>query len=102
MQEYITEDSLKKLGINLEGQDVASLLAHLNETLEERVGAEITDALEDDQLQVLVDLQEKASDEEVGAWLQANVPEFEQIVQDEIDIILGELAENNEGINEAV
>lgn len=100
MQEYITEDSLKKLGIDLEGQDVASLLAHLNETLEERVGAEITDALEDDQLQVLVDLQEKASDEEVGAWLQANVPEFEQIVQDEIDIVLGELAENSDGINQ--
>ena len=102
MQEYITEDSLKKLGINLEGQDVASLLVHLNETLEERVGAEITDALEDDQLQVLVDLQANASDEEVGAWLQTNVPEFEQIVQDEIDIVLGELAENNEGINKAV
>jgi hypothetical protein len=101
MQEYITEDSLKKLGINLEGQDVASLLAHLNETLEERVGAEITEALDDTQLQTLVDLQEKATDEEVGDWLRTNVPEFEQIVQDEIDIALGELAENTDGINEA-
>jgi hypothetical protein len=99
---YVTEDSLKKLGINLETQDITSLLSHLNETLEERVGAEITDALDDNQLQVLVDLQEKATDEEVGTWLQANVPEFEQIVQDEIDIILGELAENNDGINKAV
>lgn len=101
-QNYITEDSLKTLGINLEGKDVASLLSHLNDTLEERVGAEITDALDDDQLKVLLDLQEKASDQEVGAWLQANVPEFEHIVQDEIDIILGELADNNDGINQAV
>lgn len=98
MQNYITEDSLKKLGINLGDQDVTSLLAHLNETLEERVGTEITEALDDDQLQTLLELQEKASDEEVGTWLQANVPEFEQIVQDEIDIILGELAENSDGI----
>ena len=98
MQNYITEDSLKELGINLGDQDVTSLLAHLNETLEERVGTEITEALEDNQLQALLDLQEKASDEEVGTWLQANVPEFEQIVQDEIDIILGELAENSDGI----
>ena len=46
MQEFITKDSLLKLGINLEGQDVDSLLAHLNDTLEERVGSEITDSLD--------------------------------------------------------
>jgi hypothetical protein len=100
--DYITQDSLTKLGINLDGQDVDSLLSHLNETLEERVGAEITESLDDAQLQTLVDLQEKGTDEEVGAWLQTNVPEFGQIVQDEIDIVLGELAENSDGINKAV
>jgi hypothetical protein len=100
MQDYITEDTLKKVGVNLDGQDVASLLAHLNETLEERVGAEITDALDDSKLQVLMDLQDKATDEEVGAWLQENVPEFEQIIQDEIDILLGELVENTDEIND--
>jgi hypothetical protein len=99
MQQFITKESLLALGINLEGKDVDSLLAHLNDTLEERVGAEITEALDDTQLKTLVDLQEKASDEEVGQWMQANVPEFEQIVQDEIDIVLGELAENTDGIN---
>lgn len=102
MQEYITEDTLKKLEINLEGQDVTSLLEHLNETLEERVGAEITDALDDTQLQKLVDMQESASEEEVGEWLRTNVPDFEQIIQDETDILLGELAENSDGINKAV
>jgi len=102
MQEYITEDTLKKLGINLEGQDVASLLTHLNDTLEERVGVEITDSLDDSQLKILLDLQEKASEEQVGQWLQQNVPEFEQIIQDETDILLGELAESSDGINDAV
>lgn len=102
MENYITEDALKQLGISLEGRDINSLLQHLNETLEERVGAEITDALDDTQLKTLLDLQEKATDEEVGQWMQANVPEFEQIVQDEIDIVLGELAENVDGINKAV
>jgi len=101
MQEFITKESLLSLGINLEGQDVDSLLVHLNDTLEERVGSEITDSLDDSQLQILVDMQEKGSDEEIGEWLKQNVPEFEQIVQDEIDIILGELAENADGINKA-
>ena len=101
-QNYITEETLKKLSIDLKGQDVASLLEHLNDTLEERVGAEITDALDDTQLQALLDLQEKATDEVIGEWLRNNVPEFEQIIQDEIDILLGELAENSDGINKAV
>ena len=99
MQEFITKDSLLKLGINLEGQDVDSLLAHLNDTLEERVGSEITDSLDENQLKTLVEMQETAGDQEIGEWLKTNVPEFEQMVQDEIDIILGELAEGAEGIN---
>jgi hypothetical protein len=101
MQEYITEDTLKKLNINLGDQDVASLLAHLNETLEERVGAEITDSLDDTQLQTLIDMQEMTTEEEVGEWLRANVPEFEQIIQDETDILLGELADGSDAINKA-
>ena len=99
MQEFITKESLLSLGINLAGQDVDSLLDHLNDTLQERVGTELTEALNDEQLKTLVDLQDKATDEEVGNWLEANVPEFEQIVKDEIDILLGELAENSDGIN---
>lgn len=99
MQEFITKESLLSLGINLEGQDIDALLDHLNDTLQERVGTELTESLNDEQLKTLVDLQDKATDEEVGNWLEANVPEFEQIVKDEIDILLGELAENTDGIN---
>jgi hypothetical protein len=99
MQEFITKESLLSLGIDLDGQDVDSLLDHLNDTLQERVGTELTESLNDEQLKTLVELQDKATDEEVGNWLEANVPEFEQIVKDEIDILLGELAENSDGIN---
>lgn len=99
MQEFITKESLLALGINLDGQNVDSLLDHLNDTLQERVGTELTESLNDEQLKTLVELQDKATDEEVGNWLEANVPEFEQIVKDEIDILLGELAENSDGIN---
>lgn len=101
MEDYtITEDTLQKVGIDLKDQDTAALLAHLNEMLEERIGAEITDSLDDTKLQELLDLQEKGSDEETGNWLQANVPELKEIIQDETDILLGELAENSDGINQ--
>jgi len=98
-QQFITESTLDALGIDLDGQDKDALLAHLNETLQERVGTEITESLNDDQLKTLLVMQENAPEEELGTWLEQNVPDLKQIVQDEIDILLGELAENSDGIN---
>lgn len=97
----ITKENLEEAGITLEGRDIEALLNHLNDNLEERVGAEITESLSDEKLEELVSLQENASDDEVANWIEANVPELQQIVQDEIDIIIGELAENAEDINTA-
>lgn len=100
-QPLITRELLDQFGISLEGRDEASFIQHLNDTLEERIGAEITESLDDEQLKTLLELQEKGSDEEVGAWIDQNVPELQQITQDEIDILLGEVAENSDEINEA-
>ena len=99
MQPIITQALLEEAGISLDGKDVAALLDHLNTTLEERIGAEITESLDDAQLEALVTVQEKGTDEEVGAWIEQNVPELQEITQDEIDILLGELAENADDIN---
>ena len=101
MNPIITKQLLDEAGIDLTGQDVHALLAHLNQTLEERVGTEITESLDDTQLEALLAVQENGSDEEVGAWLEKNVPELQEITQDEIDILLGELSENADGINQA-
>jgi uncharacterized protein (DUF2236 family) len=101
MNPIITRDLLETAGINLENQDIDALLDHLNQELEERVGAEITASLSDEQLKEMLDIQAHASDEQLAEWLTTNVPELEQITQDEVDIILGELAENAEGINDA-
>ncbi|HTJ73164.1 MAG TPA: DUF5663 domain-containing protein [Verrucomicrobiae bacterium] len=101
MDQYITENNLKAFGINLEGQDKTSLLAHLNETLQERVGTEIAALLDDTKLKELLDMQETATGEEVGNWLVQNVPELQQIVEDEIDILMGELADSTDTINKA-
>ena len=39
---------------------------------------------------------QEASDETIVDWVRANVPDFADIVSDEIDILLGELAEDSE------
>lgn len=99
MQDYITQDLLKTLGITLDDANADSLIAHMNETVEERIGAEITESLDDTQLEELVKLQETASDEEIGKWIATNVSDYQQIVQDNIDIVIGELAEGADHVN---
>lgn len=94
--QYITQSTLTTLGIDLTGEDVDTLLDDLNETLQERVGTEITQSLNEDQLKELVDLQESATETEIGDWLQKNVPDLQQIIQNEIDILIGEIVEDEE------
>ena len=100
MDQYITKETLDSFGISLEGQDEASLLEHLNETLSERIGTEIAALLDDAKLEELLTLQESPeADAKTGDWLTANVPELPQIVQDEIDILMGELADSTDTLN---
>lgn len=101
MQDYITKDSLTALGIKLNDADADSLIAHLNDVVESRIGNEVVEALDEKQLEELVRLQATVSDEEVGAWIVSHVPDYEQIIQDNIDIVIGELVENADGVNQA-
>lgn len=88
-------DLLESLGINLSDEDYALLADHFETTLQERVINEIVMELEPDQAQQLTTMQ-TSSDDELLAWLQANVKDLPEIVSDEVDILLGEIAENSE------
>ena len=100
MQEYITQQMLTDLGIDLSDKDSDSLLTHLNEKVEEMIGSEITEALDDDELEELVKLQDKGTDDEIGEWIATHVPEYQEIVQDNIDIAIGETVDKADSINE--
>lgn len=100
MQDYITKDSLAALGVTLNEHDADSLIAHLNDLVESRIGNEVVESLDEKQLEELVKLQATASDDELGAWITAHVPDYEQVIQDNIDIVIGELAENADGVNQ--
>jgi hypothetical protein len=91
MEPIITAQMLTDRGINLPPAEQEQFLVDLNNTLSERVGTEITESLDDEKLQTLLDLQESSDDETVGAWIKDNVPEMNQIIQDEIDILIDEL-----------
>lgn len=99
MEAIITKELLASVGITIPAQQEQTFIEHLNRTLQERIGTEITDSLEDAQLEELVELQQSNDEVAVQAWLKTNVPELEDIIKDERDILLGEIAENTDGIN---
>lgn len=96
----LTKTLLNDLGIVLSESDYVLLAEHFETTLNERVINEIVLELEPAQAEELSQLQ-NADDAEIMAWLRANVTSIEEIVADEVDILIGELADNTESISVA-
>lgn len=91
----ITKHLLESLDIEINyGDSEEAYICKLNEILQERIGAEITRSLNDKQLKELIDLQSGGDDLALQAWLVNNVPELKDIVDDEVDILLGQISEN--------
>ena len=100
-EQYVTKQMLADFGVTVDEAAVESLLSHINDTIEERIGAEITEALSDEQLKELLALQDKGDDEEIGEWIAQHVPKYAEIVEDNIAITIGELARQTNDINQA-
>lgn len=92
----ITATTLHDLGIHKSKSEEVKLIAHFQETLNERIGASTMEVLTDEQADRLVVLSRLGDAEKITAWLQKNVPEFDQIVQNEYDILMGELADSSD------
>ena len=95
----LNKELLQELGIQLDDGEYGLLSDHFDTTLHQRVIDEVVEQLSPEQAHELAGMQ-SAGDDELLAWLQTSVPEFSDIVSDEVDILLGELAENSEAINE--
>lgn len=92
MEPIITPLLLASTGIDVPDSQVTPLLDYMNEVLEERIGEAVVDSLDDTQLEHLANLQETATDEEVQSWINDTVPNLTDMIQEEVDIILGEAA----------
>lgn len=95
----ITQKLLQDIGISLSEEQAAALDQHFEGELDTRVINEIAEELDDAQLEQLTQLK-NGSDEQLMQWLQVNVPDLNEIIEDETAILLGELAENSEHFSE--
>ena len=93
-EQFITEDMLTDLGIDLAGEDKVAVLAQLNDTLQERIGVEISQLLDETELEELQELQESSSDEIVDEWLEKHIPNLEDIVSNNVVALLDEMTKD--------
>ena len=89
----ITLEDLQSIGINPQTEQVETTLSDLNNTLNERIGVEITESLTDEQLDEMMTVKQSGDKDALASWMSANIPEIKDIVSDERDIFLGELAD---------
>ncbi len=95
----VTKAQLNSIGISLPDDQMQALIQHVEETINERISEEVVESLSDDQLKELVELQTgNASAEEIDAWIRERVPEYDEIIEDNVAIVLGELVENSDAI----
>jgi hypothetical protein len=95
----VTKAQLNSIGINLPEDQMQALIQHAEDTINSQIGEEIVESLDDDQLKELVQMQDNdAPAEEIDAWIRARVPEYDEIIEDNVAIVLGELADNSDAI----
>ncbi len=90
----ISTKILEELGIELPETEQEKLLDHLQTTLDNRVGEEVVSFLSTEQLDEYMQLQETANLASQHAWLLKALPDLDEIVEDEYNILIGELADN--------
>ena len=89
----ITEQFLNDLGLgSVSEEEKARMLAHIQETLEERIGARIEQAVNDDtKMDEFDNLSAGGDKQAVSNWLNQNVPNHHHIVAEELEKIKTEI-----------
>jgi hypothetical protein len=91
----IDNSLLQDIGLGaLPDAEKNSLLKHIYETLEMRVGVRLADQMSNEQLDEFERYFEAKDDEGAFKWLESNFPNYKDIVQEEFDKLKGEVTQS--------
>ncbi len=92
----IDNNLLNELGLaGLPDAEKNSLLKHIYETLEMRVGMRLADQMTNQQLDEFEHYFEAKDDAGAFKWLESNFPNYKDIVQEEFDKLKGEIYQSS-------
>ena len=92
----ITRQLLADIGISLDDAAYVQFTEQYEAELDNRIVNEIVDELDTEQLRELTRFKDSGDDAGLQQWLIDNVPDLDKIVEEEMAILLGEIAENSE------
>jgi len=96
MQDHITANNLRDLGVSLDDAAMEKLLNELNEKVDNLVGHEIVTSLTPEDVDALATMQDTASEEEIARWISEHVPDYEEIIEDNRNIVLGDFVDTSD------
>lgn len=95
----IDNSLLEELGLgSLPDGEKNSLLRHIYETLEMRVGMRLADQMTNEQLDEFEQYFEAKDDAGAFKWLETNFPNYKDIVQEEFDKLKAEVGQSSQQI----
>lgn len=94
MDGLLSKKFLEDIGVTMDQKTLDALSEHYEHTLNERVMAQIVDELNENQLEALRMLKDGEA-EPLKEWLVSNVPQLSEIIEDEVAILLGDIAESS-------
>ncbi|MCE7936524.1 hypothetical protein DYH10_01935 [Candidatus Saccharibacteria bacterium CPR2] len=100
----IDENLLDELGlVSLPKEDKRELLGQLYETLQLRVGMKLAEQMSDTQLEEFDNITKNQRDEKVALqWLETNLPNYKQVVYQELERLKEEIKKDADKIVQAV
>jgi hypothetical protein len=96
----ITKEILEEIDFDFNGRDEAEFLSLINGILERRISKALVETLTDDEADKLKQLIDTDEVEKTNQWIADNVPDYRGIVEDQVDILIGDLAKQGAEITE--
>ena len=87
----IPQSLLDELALNLDGPAKEDLDKDFTATLQERVGNEILTYLTDEEIEAYNEVLDTQYDAEIQQWLIDHVPDLDEIVRDEAQLLVEEM-----------
>lgn len=89
------ETTLDELGLGeLPPEEKKRLLTHVREVLEKRVGIKLVAQMSQEQLKEFEVFMNSNDQEGARVWLDTNIPQYKQVVHQELDVLKSEIKQD--------
>ena len=91
MKTSIDLGEVKALGLGLSEEQETALVKALQPVFEQRIAVALMELLDEKSAEELKKLAEASDPSVLGEWIESHVPDYQDVVEDEYDILIGDI-----------